>query len=765
MKEETPSNQTMPEHLLDIELKHAEKVAAGFPAVMQSFKHIMDEMPLSRGVKALNSLNQFTGVDCPGCAWPDPDDHRNKIAEYCENGAKAIAEEATTKMVSPEFFKEHSIDELLTWTDYELGKSGRITHPMYLAPGSKYYEEIKWEDAFKLIGQHLKKLNNPDEGVFYTSGRTSNEAAFLYQLFVRSFGTNNLPDCSNMCHESSGVALTETIGIGKGTVKLEDFYNTDLIIIAGQNPGTNHPRMLSALKTAKANGAQIIAVNPLKEAGLMNFSDPQSPIDLLGRYTQLSDLYLQVKINADLFLFKALAKILFMWEEERGNIINKDFIANHTHGFTELKDSLKNYDLDELITNSGLTKDEVFLAADKIAKSEKIILCWAMGWTQHVNAVEVIQEGVNLLLLKGSIGKAGAGLCPVRGHSNVQGDRTMGIFEKPTDSFMDRLEESFNTKFPRKHGYDVVEAIQAMHAGKAKVFIAMGGNFVSATPDTNFTADALRKTDLTVQVSTKLNRSHVIPGKEALILPSLGRTDIDIQNEAKQFVTVEDSMGVVHQSIGNLKSLSDSMLSEPEIIVRIAKATLQDGNGIDWDKYLKHYDNIRDDIEKSIAGFEQYNQRVRQKGGFYLPNGARINKYFTHNGKANFSINHPEVTELADNELLMMTIRSHDQFNTTIYGLDDRYRGVRNERRVVFINQNDMEQLGLSKLESVNLVSTYNGERRIVHNFLVVPYDIPAGCVATYFPETNPLVPIHLTAKKSNTPVSKSIIITIEKQH
>ncbi|MCO6460340.1 MAG: FdhF/YdeP family oxidoreductase [Saprospiraceae bacterium] len=762
MKEETPSDQPMPEHLLDIELSEAKKVAAGIPAVVQSVKHIIDEMPIRRGLKALNSLNQFQGVDCPGCAWPDPDDHRNSVAEYCENGAKAIAEEATTKKVSPEFFNSHSVAELLSWTDYELGKAGRITHPMYLREGGSHYEEISWDNAFTIIAKHLKSLENPNEAVFYTSGRTSNEAAFLYQLFVRSYGTNNLPDCSNMCHESSGVALTETIGIGKGTVKLEDFYNTDLIIIAGQNPGTNHPRMLSALKKAKINGSKIIAVNPLKEAGLLNFSDPQSVKGWLGQSTHLSDQYLQVKINADLFLFKALIAFLLKWEEEKGNILNHNFIQNHTHGFEEMKQNVKSYSIEDLVAETGLTYEEVEAAAYKIAQSEKIILCWAMGWTQHVNAVEVIQEGVNLLLLKGSIGKPGAGLCPVRGHSNVQGDRTMGIFEKPTTAFLDRLDMTFNKKFPRNHGYDVVEAIQAIHTGKAKVFVAMGGNFISATPDTYYTSQALTNTNLTVQVSTKLNRSHVIHGKEALILPSLGRTDIDIKNEAKQFVSVEDSMGVVHQSNGNLKSLSDFMLSEPEIIVRMAKATL-DNSGIDWDKYLIHYDNIRDDIERAIPGFENYNERVRKNGGFYLPNGARINEYYTHNRKANFTVTIPKKTEIEEGELLMMTIRSHDQFNTTIYGLNDRYRGVQNERRVIFMNPTDVRDLKLAELECVNLVSNYDGQRRIVHNFLVIPYDIPQGCTATYFPEANPLVPIHLTAKKSNTPVSKSIKIRVEK--
>jgi len=764
MKKEDASEKLMPEDLLDIRLKEAGKKAAGLPAVISSVRHIMEEMPLTRGLKALNQLNQFRGIDCPGCAWPDPDHERSHLGEYCENGAKAIAEEATTKTVTPDFFASHSIGELLTWTDYELGKSGRLTHPMYLRPGSQHYEMISWDDAFSLIGDHLNRLEHPDQAVFYTSGRTSNEAAFLYQLFIRSYGTNNLPDCSNMCHESSGVALGETIGIGKGTVKLEDFYDTDLIIIAGQNPGTNHPRMLSALKKAKANGTRIIAVNPMKEAGLISFGDPQTPIGLLGKYFSLTDLYLQVKINADLFLFKAFAKMLLAWEKEKGNIIDRSFIEKDTAGYEAFVRSLDSYSLEELIAETGLSSQDVTEAATMIAESKKIILCWAMGWTQHKNAVETIQEGVNILLMKGSMGKPGAGACPVRGHSNVQGDRTMGIYEKPGEVFIDRLERTFGRTFPRKHGYDVVESICAMHDSRAKVFFAMGGNFISATPDTGFTAEALRNTDLTVHVSTKLNRSHVIHGKEALILPCYGRTDLDIKNEAKQFVTVEDSMGVVHQSTGNLKPVSEYLLSEPEIVVRLAKATLQEDSGIDWDKYLLHYDHIRNDIEKAIPGFDQYNQRVREKGGFYLPNGARINQYHTTTQKANFTVTTPEKIKLAPGELIMMTIRSHDQFNTTIYGLDDRYRGVHNERRVIFLNEKDMERFNLSRLEKVDLVSNYNGIRRAVHNFLVIPYDIPEGCAASYFPETNPLVPISETARKSNTPISKSVIITIEKQ-
>ncbi len=764
MKEVDEVEKLMPEEMLDIKLRKPIEKAVGLPAVLSSVKHVLSEMSVGRGLKAMNSLNQFDGVDCPGCAWPDPDDERSGLGEYCENGAKAIAEEATTKTVTPDFFSKYSITELLNWSDFELGKSGRITHPMYLRKGGTHYEPISWDGAFNLIGLHLNQLESPNEAIFYTSGRTSNEAAYLYQLFVRIYGTNNLPDCSNMCHESSGVALNETIGIGKGTVKLEDFYHTDLIIIAGQNPGTNHPRMLAALKKAKKNGAMIIAINPMREAGLIKYGDPQTFIGLLGKYDPLADLYLQVKINADLSLFKALALILKEKQDQDENIFDLSFIKEHTFGFDKYIDSLENYTVEELISHTGLDSELVHEAAGIIAAKQNIILCWAMGWTQHKNAVETIQEGVNLLLLKGSIGKPNAGACPVRGHSNVQGDRTMGIYEKPPKAFIKRVGGVYNLDLPTEPGYDTVEAIVAMNIGKGKVFIGMGGNFLSATPDTVLTANAMRKTELTVHISTKLNRSHVVHGEEALILPCLGRTDLDIQNEAKQFVTVEDSMGVVHQSMGNLRPVSDQMLSEIAIVVGMAKATLDGEHGINWDQYLIHYDHIRNDIEKAISGFTDYNKKVRQKGGFYLPNSARDNSYVTHSGKANFSIASPSPFVLKENELIMMTIRSHDQFNTTIYGLNDRYRGITNERRVLFINESDMKSRNLTKLEKVDLVSNYGGVRRVVHNFLIIPYDLPDQCTASYFPETNPLVPITETAKKSNTPISKSVIITIEKQ-
>lgn len=736
--------------------------AGGIPAVISSAKHLLGEMSPIRAGMVMFKLNQFNGPDCPGCAWPDPDPERSRLGEYCENGAKAIAEEATSKTVTAEFFKNNKISELKEKDEFYLGKLGRIAQPVYKKSGSDFYEEISWDAAFTITANKLRSLKSPNEAIFYTSGRTSNEAAFLYQLFVREYGTNNLPDCSNMCHESSGVALTETIGIGKGTVKLEDFYNTDLIIIAGQNPGTNHPRMLKALQKAKANGARIISINPLKEAGLIGFDDPQKIKGIFGIASQLTDLYLQVRINGDVPLLKVIMFLLLQEEEKNpGKIFDSEFIKNNTHGYENFINDLKQQDINSLSENCGIPIEEIRKTAELIIKSEKIIYCWAMGLTQHKNAVDNITEIVNLLLLKGSIGKPGAGACPVRGHSNVQGDRTMGIYEKPGHKFLDKLHDVYGFTPPYDHGYDTVDAMKAMHCGKAKVFFAMGGNFLSATPDTNFTGEALENCEMTISVSTKLNRSHFFTGNESLILPCLGRTDSDIKNDKEQFVTVENSMGVVHQSRGTLKPVSNKLLSEPEIVCRLANAALSNSK-VNWSRMLQHYDNIRDEIEKVIPGFENYNQRVRNNGGFYLPNSAREGDFNTLSGKAMFTTSQIPKLELADDEYLMMTIRSHDQFNTTIYGLDDRYRGILNGRRVILMNKKDIDDAGLKHNETVNLATYYNKER-IAENFKIVEYDIKERCVATYFPEANPIIPFTETARKSNTPVSKSIKIKILK--
>ena len=753
-------NPQPPTDFTGIETAKPATEAAGFTAVFSSMKHIFGAMPVRRGLKSLLHLNQKGGVDCPSCAWPDPDGERSKIAEYCENGAKAIAEEATTRKVTPVFFQKYSVAELSQKSDYWLGQQGRLTHPLVLREGETHYEKISWEESFKLIGSQLNSLLSPDEAIFYTSGRTSNEAAFLYQLFIRMYGTNNMPDCSNMCHESSGSALGETLGLGKGSVKLDDFEKAEVIMILGQNPGTNHPRMLSALEKAKRAGAKIISVNPLIEAGLLKFKHPQEMRDVVFGGEKLTDIYLQIRINGDLALLKAMNKLLLEAERKSGDVFDKDFIINQTENYENYIKNLENESLEGLSKTCGIALDEIKVATQLLIDHKKIIVCWAMGLTQHKNSVSTIREVVNLLLLKGSIGIEGGGTCPVRGHSNVQGDRTMGIYEKPPKVLLDNLQKIFGFEPPRKHGFDTVEAIKAMAEGKAKVFIGMGGNFLSATPDTEFTAKALQNCDLTVHISTKLNRSHLIHGKTALILPTLGRTDLDMQASGEQFVSVEDSMGVVHSSKGNLKPVSEYLLSEPAIVAGIAKATLKSTN-LDWDKLVADYDNIRGLIEQSIAGFDNYNVRVRQDGGFYLPNPPRERKFATDTQKAKFTINELESIKLKEGEYLMMTIRSHDQFNTTVYGLDDRYRGIYNERRIIMMNETDMQEADLEKYQIVNLHNNHGGIERVAEKFIVVPYNIPPKCVATYFPEANVLVPIDSYADISKTPTSKSVVITM----
>jgi molybdopterin-dependent oxidoreductase alpha subunit len=757
-------NPENPEQFEELKLTKPKEVAAGIPAVISSAKHVFSEMDPVRGMKALLKLNQKDGFDCPGCAWPDPDDERSPIAEYCENGAKAIAEEATTKTLWPQFFAENSIADLSQLDDYRIGKKGRVAQPMYLPKGGTHYQPISWDNAFALIAKHLNNLSSPDEAIFYTSGRTSNEAAFLYQLFVREYGTNNLPDCSNMCHESSGVALNETVGIGKGSVTLEDFYEAEVIIILGQNPGTNHPRMLSALQKAKENGCTIISVNPLPETGLVAFSNPQTVKGALGIKARLTDIFLQVKINGDMALLKAIMKL--MLEEERknpGTVFDHDFIKQHTLGYDALIENINQYSIDELCINSGISLEQIRQTAQAIMHKKKIIACWAMGLTQHKNAVDTIKEVVNLLLVKGSIGKPGAGTCPVRGHSNVQGDRTMGIYEKPPQAFLDSIERVFGFKPPQHHGYDVVDCIKAMHEGKGKVFFAMGGNFLSATPDTQYTAEALQRCKLTVQVSTKLNRSHLITGEEALILPTFGRSDKDILNGQEQFISCENSMGVIQMSKGNLKPVSNELMSESLIVCNLAKATLSNRSKINWNKYMQHYNNIREDIEHTIPGFTNYNKRVLEPGGFYLPNAARNGRFNTFSRKAMLNVANLTTNHLEPDELMMMTVRSHDQFNTTIYGLNDRYRGVFNERRVIFMNEKDMVRHNLQAGDIVDLYNYHDGIERVARKFIVVAFNIPEQCTATYFPETNVLVPINSVADKSNTPTSKFVVLKVRK--
>ncbi|MCL4152782.1 UNVERIFIED_CONTAM: hypothetical protein GTU68_006755 [Idotea baltica] len=733
--------------------------SVGFPAIWSSLKHMKSYMDMPKALKASFKMNQKGGFDCPGCAWPDPDDERSSIGEYCENGIKALAEEATKKKCDPDFFASHSIDQLAKFTDYELGKSGRLTHPMYLSEGATHYHPITWDDAFKLIGNQLNSLPSPNRAAFYTSGRTSNEAAFLYQLMVRGYGTNNLPDCSNMCHESSGVGLSETVGIGKGSVTLEDIHNADVLIIMGQNPGTNHPRMLSAIERCKERGGKIVTVNPLPEAGLIKYTNPQRLSKMITGGLSLTDLYLPIRINGDVAFLKAL--MLLLHEKEKEQVIDKDFIHKYTEGYNEYLKDLQRYKLTDCIDKCGLEEDALRTLANWMAPTQKIIVCWAMGLTQHENGVDNIREIVNLLLLKGAIGIPGGGTCPVRGHSNVQGDRTMGIWEAPKDDFLDQLSQVFNFNPPRQHGLAVVPTIEAMHASHVDTFIAMGGNFLSASPDTDYTAEALKKCALTVQISTKLNRSHLISGREALILPCLGRTDIDIQASGYQFVSVENSMGIVHSSKGVLMPISEHLKSEPAIIAGIANEIKFDKLSINWDHLISNYDHIRDHISATISGFDDYNTRVRQKGGFYLPNGARERKFNTSSGKAQFTINEMPSHELSQGQFHLMTIRSHDQFNTTIYGMDDRYRGIYNGRRVIMMNSSDMKELGLQSKDKINVHSDHAGRRRSIYQFTVVPYQIPRRCLAAYFPEVNPLVPITSFARGSQTPASKLVVVTL----
>lgn len=744
----------------EIPLKDA---ACGVPAITSTMYHISEELGLLKGMKTLLKLNQKNGVDCPGCAWPDPDDHRSAMGEYCENGAKAIAEEATDKKCTPEWFAQNSVEEISSWSDFEIGKSGRVTHPMFLAAGELYYRPISWEAAFDMIAGELKSAANPHRAVFYTSGRTSNEAAYMYQLMVRNYGTNNLPDCSNMCHESSGVALTETIGIGKGTVKLEDIHHAKLVLVIGQNPGTNHPRMMSALSKCKGNGGKIVHINPLPEVGTEKFIDPQSPLEILKGGTKLADLYLPVKIGGDMALFQYVQAQLLKRSKTEANVFDRTFIGDKTLGFEEWSEFYERCSIEQLEEITGIRRSEIDPLIELLLSTTEIISCWAMGLTQQRQGVATIQEIVNIHLLRGAIGKPNSGVCPVRGHSNVQGDRTMGIYEKPKPAFMDKLDEYWNKKFIREEGYDVVEAIAAMEKGEVDAFIAMGGNFISATPDSERTGKAMQKVGLTVQISTKLNRAHCITGQRALILPCLGRTEKDVQVSGEQFVTVENSMGIVHTSRGVNAPCSKHLKSEPAIVSGIAHALFGNEGGMDWQAMVDNYDVVRNHIEGSIAGFDQFNQKVRKPEGFYLPNGPRDGNFTTPSGKAHFSVNAMEVQKVQDGRFIMMTIRSHDQYNTTIYGLDDRYRGIENERRVVLMHADDIAAAGLSHLSDVNIVGWYNNERRVAEHFLVIPYPIARGCVATYFPETNCLVPLEHTALRSNTPVSKWIEVSLER--
>jgi molybdopterin-dependent oxidoreductase alpha subunit len=755
----------------ELKVKKPADVAAGKTAVVETIKSAFGKMGVIRGTRGLLMLNQKGGIDCQSCAWPDPDGQRT-LAEFCESGAKALADEGTRKRVTSEFFARHSISELAEKDDQWLNAQGRLTEPVVRRKGAAHYERISWDEAFSLLAGDLNALASPDEAIFYTSGRTSNEAAFLYQLFVRQFGTNNLPDCSNMCHESSSVALEESIGIGKATVRLSDFESTDLVIVIGQNPGTNAPRMMSSLEAAKRSGAKMIAINPLPEAGLMNFVNPNPqhysnplkfPLAVLGnRPTHLTDLYLPVRIDGDMAVLKGMMKA--MLDRERaspGTVFDHEFIAEITVGYDELLASLDATSWDDIIAESGLARDAIAQAAEIFIAADRVITCWAMGLTQHKAAVATIQDVVNLHLLRGQIGKPGAGLCPVRGHSNVQGDRTMGITERLGAGVVERLQNEFRFTVPPDAGLNTVESIAALRDGRAKIFFAMGGNFASASPDTGVVLDALRKCRLTVQVITKLNRTALAAGEQSLILPCLGRSEIDRQAGGEQFVSTESTMLNVQMSRGIFEPASEHLRSEPWIVAGLAMATLGRRSAVDWERMVGDYDKIRDAISRVIDGFEDYNERIRNDGGFYLPNPPRERRFMTGSGKALFCASRLEKTSIPGDRLLLTTIRSHNQFNTTIYDADDRYRGIKGERRIILMNTDDMNGHGLKAGQVVDLTSHFEDGERHAEQFIVVPYPIPRGCTAAYFPEANPLVPLGSRADRSYTPTSKSIVISI----
>ena len=759
-----PIQAQFPDDLRAIRLTEPETYAAGMPAVIRSGEHLLMNKSLVRGSRSLLVVNHSHGVDCMSCAWPESDTHR-KMAEFCENGAKAIAWETDSRKCDAAFFAQHSIVELSNKDEYWLGQQGRLTEPMVLREGSDHYEPISWDSAYQMIADELNALSSPNEAVFYTSGRASNESAFLFGVFARHFGTNNMPDCSNMCHESSGAALTESIGIGKGTVKIEDFAKAQVIFLIGHNPATNHPRMLSTLAEAKQKGAKIISINPLVEPGLLRFKDPQEVKGVIGNGQKLTDIYLQIRINGDIALFKGIMKEMLALEDASpGKAFDWDFIREKTAGVTDFIARLRTEDIDVLVHESGVPREKMREVAELLVKSDRIITAWCLGLTQHHKAVQAIQELVNINLLRGALGKPGAGVCPVRGHSNVQGDRTMGVWERPKKPFLDKLQSVFGFDPPREHGFDVVESIRAMHAGKAKVYVSLCGNLLSAAPDTEYTAEAMRNTRLTVQISTKLHRGHLVHGKRALILPALGRTEIDEQKSGQQFQSTENSMGVIEMSHGRLKPASGHLMSEPAMICHIAARTLGKKSKVDWLPLIDDYDRIRDLIAKVIPGTENYNEKVRQKFGFYLPNKPREGDFSgTASGKANFTVVDLPQRKLEPGQLVVTTVRSHDQFNTTIYAWNDHYRGIHNGRRILMMNTEDMAERGIVAGDIIDITSHYEGQKRCGKRFVAVPYRLCRGDCAGYFPELNVLLPINSIADKSHQPAAKSIVITVER--
>jgi molybdopterin-dependent oxidoreductase alpha subunit len=746
--------------------------AGGWGALEATAKALREQSIIAKGSRALLSMNQPDGFDCPGCAWPDPK-HTSSF-EFCENGAKAVAFELTKRRVTREFFATHTVSELEKKSDYWLEEQGRLTEPMQYDAASDRYLPITWDEAFALIARELQALASPDEAEFYTSGRTSNEAAFLYQLFVRRFGTNNFPDCSNMCHEPTSVGLAESIGIGKGTVLLEDFEHADAIFVIGQNPGTNSPRMLTELHSASRRGVPIVVMNPLRERALERFAAPQDPLEMMTfGSTRIASDYSQVRVGGDVAALKGIMKLVLEAHDMAVKagakpVLDLVFIEQHTHGFDAFADDVRNTSWDDILRTSGLSLEQIERMAAIYMKAKSVIICYGMGITQHRRGTEGVQQIVNLLLMRGHFGRPGAGVCPVRGHSNVQGDRTVGIDEKPKAELLDQIERVFGFKPPREHGHTVVDAIGAMIEGRAKVFMGLGGNFIAAVPDKEVAEAAMRRMRLTVAVSTKLNRGHLVHGEQALILPCLARSDIDVQAGERQSVTVEDSMSMVHASAGFARPPSEHLKSEVAIVCGIAKATLQ-GNLIGWSEFETNYDVIRDRIEAVFPDlFRDYNKRIRQPGGFHLPVPPRDLVWNTATGRANFMVYENVAEDLARDDaavLRLATLRSHNQYNTTVYGLDDRYRGVFGGRMVVFMNEADMKDRGISADALVDIEAvTDDGQKRIVRGFKVRPYNIPKGSIGAYYPETNPLLPLAHHDRKSKTPAAKSIPVLVRPQ-
>lgn len=744
---------------IGIDYDSPKSYAGGMDSVLSSLSYLIKETGLRRSRKIIANLNQKGGFECPGCAWPNPDKFRSHF-EFCESGAKNLSSEATLKLLNAGFFEKWAVHDLLMTSEYWLEQQGRLTEPMILEEHATHYRPISWDDAFRIIAKELKSLSHPDEAVFYASGRTSNEAAFLYQLFARTFGTNNLPNSANLCHEPSGKALSKSLGFGKSSVTPIDFTKADAIFLFGHNPGSNHPRMLKSLQAATRNGSRIVAVNPMPEASLLGFADPQEASSWFGKQTSMAHLFLQPVINGDMALVRGIVKAILESEEHSGGILDHNFIDTCTSGFNHYRKMVHETPWDLLVSASGVEKNQMFEAAAIYTSAKRVIASWCLGITHHRNAVETIREIVNLMLLRGNIGKPGAGVCPVRGHSNIQGMRTAGVGENLPAPFLDAIEKQFQITVPRRPGLSVIPAMKSMATGHAKVLVSLGGNLASAIPDTVFAEHALRKCRLTVMISTKLNRSHLVTGQKALILPCLTRSEMDIQNEVEQMITIEDAMGKVGFSMGCLPPASAALRSEVSIIAEMARMTLDPCPAIDWRRFGKDYQFIRSSVARVIPDFCNLDKTDQVKRGFYLRNPLRDRIFNTSDNKAQFSSHPLEMVVPEAGELMLMTIRSHDQFNTAVFGLNDRYRGIVNERRVLFMNRNDMDERHINPGELVDVTSQYDHVERKLEGYYAIAYPIRKGCVAAYFPEANALTSINNTSE-CDTPAYKSVRVTI----